>query len=106
MGDKDIEKLKAEIAAISEGLAFILGRLNEIEEIYQQGQSETWDPSRIKWDHTEGPSGPYEKASKQNGKDYDLMIKDLQDHKGRLTNDSFFYWLFEDGATVGRKSRK
>jgi len=33
------------------------------------------------------------------------MLKDLKEHGGRLTREGYFYWVFQDQATVGRKKR-
>lgn len=68
----------------------------------------TWNPSKIKFVQTEGVRGPYwrypaagQKA--ESTEDYRNMIQDLLNHNEKLTRDGFFYWLFSDGATVGRK---
>jgi len=107
LSEKEIEKLRAEVNAIYEGLSFILGRIDEIEKA-AAGHMDTWDPSKIKWVQDEGARGPYERADPQGLKnsDFDLMLKDLKAHNGRLTRDGFFYWVFEDQARVGRKQRK
>jgi hypothetical protein len=34
------------------------------------------------------------------------MLKDLAEHKGKLTRDGLFYWTFQNGTTVGRKMAK
>jgi len=70
----------------------------------------TWDPNAIKWVEAEGFKGPYERYPAQGEKaegsaDYWNMLKDLKAHGGRLTRDGMFYWLFQDGSTVGRKKR-
>jgi hypothetical protein len=64
-----------------------------------------WKPEKIKWDKTEGPKGPYEKSSPEQSENYKDMLKDLEAHKGKLTKDGYFYWLFNDNETVGRKQR-
>jgi hypothetical protein len=33
------------------------------------------------------------------------MLKDLQAHNGKLTKEGWFYWVFQNGTTVGRKKR-
>jgi len=107
MSDREIEKLKAEVNAIYEGLSFILSRIDEIEKT-AQGHIDFWDPNKIIWSEAEGTSGPYEKADPQglNGSDFDLMLKDLKSHGGKMMRDDIFYWVFKDGATVGRKPVK
>ncbi len=71
----------------------------------------TWDPNAIKWVQTEGFKGPYERYPAADAKaegtvDYQNMLRDLKAHGGRLTREGWFYWLFQDGSTVGRKQRK
>ena len=60
-----------------------------------------WDPIKIKWIEDVGKKGPYEKAE-SGAEDYQHMIKDLQDHQGKLNHEGRFYWLFQDNKTVGR----
>jgi len=107
LSQREIEKVTAQINAIYEGLSFILSRIDEIEKA-AQGDIDTWDPNKIKWIHTEGASGAYEKADPQGLKDsdFDLMLKDLKAHSGKLTHEDYFYWVFKDQATVGRKKRR
>ena len=64
-----------------------------------------WDPTKFKWIQTEGPRGLYEKVHSQDNEDFKAMLQDLQAHDGKLTRDSYFYWLFQDQETVGRKKR-
>jgi hypothetical protein len=65
-----------------------------------------WDSTRIKWVEAQGSSGPYERSEDVNSPDFKAMVKDLAAHKGRLSKDGVFHWLFENGAVVGRKKRK
>jgi hypothetical protein len=64
-----------------------------------------WDPSKIRWQQTQGSSGPYEKSEDVNSLNFKTMLKDLATHEGRLSRDGYFYWLFKNGSTVGRKKR-
>ena len=69
-----------------------------------------WNPSRIKWVETEGFKGKYERypaegVKVEGNRDYWNMLKDLKAHGGKLTRNSYFYWIFKDGSTVGRKKR-
>jgi hypothetical protein len=106
LSKKEIQKIQAQIDAIFEAFSFALSKIEELEKTYQQSQSKTWDSSKVKWEQSEGPSGVYEKASKQESADYQAMIDDLKAHQGCLTKDDFFFWLFNDGETAGRKPRK
>jgi hypothetical protein len=105
LSEKEIEKLRAEMNAVYEGLSFILSRIDEIEKA-AAGHIDAWNPTKIKWSPAEGPSGVYEKASKQESVDYQAMIDDLKAHQGRLMKEELFDWLFDDQETIGRKPRK
>ena len=65
----------------------------------------SWDPSKIKWTNDVGKKGPYEKAD-SGTEDYQKMLKDLQEHQGKLNHEGRFYWLFQDNKTVGRTLSK
>lgn len=62
-----------------------------------------WTPTRIRWVETEGSRGLYEKAAAQDNNDFKAMLQDLKARDGKLTRDSYFYWVFQDQETVGRK---
>jgi len=69
-----------------------------------------WDPSKIKWVQADGAKGPYERYPGEDEKpestpDYKNMLADLKEHKGKLTRDGYFFWVFTDNATIGRKKR-
>jgi ribosomal protein L24E len=63
----------------------------------------TWNPDKIQWTQQQGTKGPYEKSEDANNPDFKAMLKDLQEHKGKLQRNRFFYWVFQNGSTVGRK---
>ena len=70
-----------------------------------------WDPSKIKWVTAQSASGKgaYERypdvGEKGETGDYPRLLVDLKAHDGKLMRDGFFYWLFQDGATIGRKRK-
>ena len=95
---------------IRDGAAMIQDGARKIIECTEP-QGPKWDPSKIKFVQTEGARGVYwrypaagQKA--ESTEDYRNMIQDLLDHNEKLIRDGFFYWLFSDGATVGRKKRR
>ena len=65
-----------------------------------------WDSTKINWEQTEGSSGPYERSEDVNNLDFKAMLKDIAAHQGKLTRDGYFYWIFKNGVTVGRKKRQ
>jgi len=81
------------------------------QEIERMAPKESgWNPEKIKWVQAEGSKGTYQRYPAQDEKaestsDFWNMLADLRAHKGKLTRDGLFYWLFSDGATVGRKKK-
>ena len=65
-----------------------------------------WDPAKIKWTEEEGFKGKYERSEDVDNLEFKTMLKDLQQHKGRMTREAYFYWVFTNGSTVGRKQMK
>jgi len=70
-----------------------------------QTETPSWNPSKIRWEQVEGAKGPYEKSEDVNSLDFKALLKDLQNHNGKLTRDGYFFWVFQYGTIVGRKKR-
>ena len=68
-------------------------------------EEEDWDPARIHWTVTEGSKGSYERSEDFASSDFKSLVKDLDQHGRKLTRGGYFYWLFSNGSTVGRKKR-
>jgi len=64
-----------------------------------------WNPDKIKWAKAEGNKGSYERSEDVNNPEFKIMLRDLTSHGGRLTRNGYFYWIFKNGTTVGRKRR-
>ena len=64
-----------------------------------------WNPDKIKWEKAEGSKGEFEKSEDFDNPEFKAMLKDLAQHNGRLTREGYFYWVYKNGATVGRKKR-
>ena len=65
-----------------------------------------WDSNAIRWVQAEGSSGPYERTEDVDNPHFRGMLKDLEAHDGKMTRNGYFFWVFRDGTTVGRKKRK
>jgi len=99
------------LVKVRDGFMMAADAINEYLEDLAPLGVRGWDPAKIKWEETQGPSGPYQRATiedNKNNRDFELLLEDLEKHKGRLTKDGYFYWLFERSKipTVGRKKRK
>ena len=83
---------------------------NELGPILDHEPSENWDPNKIKWTSAQGTKGPYQRYPATGEKaestpDYRSMLAALKSHGGKMMRSGFFYWVFEDGSTVGRKRK-
>lgn len=121
--DEDIserlEKLEERIAeaevvldTLSTGQSIICSTL-EMAGLMKGGEpvKPAWDPGKIGWIEAEGARGPYQRYPRKDQKaeatsDYKNMLADLKAHNGRMMRGDYFYWVFSDAATVGRKLRK
>lgn len=108
--DESFRTLKATVFRLqSEGE--LLEDTKKAIENEKRGEEHAWDPNKSSWQQAEGARGPYERfpAPGQRAEatlDYQNMLKDIRDHGDRMTRGDFFYWVFTDGATVGRKQRR
>lgn len=104
--EKRVEALEAKVAVIGTGLNTILTELAGLGEAEKAEKEQAWDLAKIKWESAEGSAGPYERSEDVNSLDFKALVKDLADHKGKLSHAGYFIWLFKNGTTVGRKKRK
>lgn len=65
----------------------------------------SWDASKIAWVEAEGAKGKYERSEDVNNPNFKAMLKDVVAHGGRMNHQGFFYWVFQNGTTVGRKKK-
>lgn len=97
--EHDIELAKASCEGLLDGWL-------SSEPIEQaQLKSETYDISKIKWEERQGQKGLFEKTDDYNSLDYKALLRDLQSHKGKMRKNGYFLWIFENGATIGRKRK-
>jgi hypothetical protein len=86
------------------------GSMEALLDAWLRGECATpekpgWDPGKVKWTEEEGFKGKYEKSEDVNNPDFKAMLKDLHEHKGRMSHNGYFYWVFSNGSTVGRKNK-
>ena len=84
--------------AVEAGIATVKQRVKE--------QKGLWNPDKIKWTVAQGAKGEYERSEDTDNPEFKAMIKDLSVHGGRLTREGYFYWIFTNSKTVGRKKVK
>ena len=96
---------ESELQIAKENAVELLNEWLGIGEAKEKQVKWNWNPQNIRWVETEGFKGKYERYPAEGSKDYFNMLEDLKAHDGRLTREGFFYWVFRDGSTVGRKKR-
>ena len=112
MGEKEhSELIRAIENKIDEAIQELKNDIAETIEAYFQKIEVVFDASKIKWVEANGFSGKYERYPPKGEKveltpDYKALLKWLKEHNGKATYQGYFYWLFQDGATIGRKKRK
>jgi hypothetical protein len=68
-------------------------------------QKKDYDIEKIQWQDAKGDKGPFQKSADVNSLDHKQLLKDVQAHKGKMTVQGWFVWVFQDGSTLGRKKR-
>jgi hypothetical protein len=97
-----LDSLEASVVKMKQQIAKLVG--------VEEKPKFQWNPEALKWAVCEGFKGAYERYPKEGKKaeaiqDYKNLLEDLKRHNGRLTREGYFYWLFQDNATIGRKKR-
>ena len=69
------------------------------------------NPEEIAWTKTSGQKGEYQRypAYQQLPTDtpaYTALLNSIKSNNGKYMHGGLFYWLFEDGITIGRKPAK
>jgi hypothetical protein len=110
MSDEDFKVFIEDFCDFLNGLeASIVKLKTQIDKLCGTGSSGpkwNWNPDKIKWEKAEGFKGEFERSEDINSLDFKELLKDLAKHNGKLSRDGWFYWVFKNGATVGRKRRK
>jgi len=65
-----------------------------------------YNVDKIKWVEAEGQHGKYERSDDANNPEFKALLKDLAEHNGKLTHKGYFYWVFQNGVTIGRKKKQ
>jgi hypothetical protein len=66
-----------------------------------------FDARKIQWQDKESGKGKFQLSEDHNSLDHKALLKFLNEHAGGcVASESYFYWVFQNGATIGRKLRK
>ena len=65
------------------------------------------DLESIAWTQAQGSKGLYERSEDVQNPEFQTLLKKLEVHNGKLTQNGFFLWKFSgDNSVIGRKKRK
>jgi len=99
--DLALEALTDFLNGVEAGIESARQRIKEVKI----EEKPSWNPNQIMWTKAEGQKGEYERSEDINNLQFKAMLKDLAVHGGRMNYEGFFYWVFQNGTTVGRKKK-
>ena len=100
------------LVLVRDGLTMAVDGLNNILETTEPKEEQTpqtYDLMQVVTVQTEGPRGQYLKITHENNESnpvYFALVEDLKTHKGTITKQGYFVFLFEDQKTAGMKLSK
>ncbi|MEM0096552.1 MAG: hypothetical protein QW660_07970 [Candidatus Bathyarchaeia archaeon] len=108
--EEAIKRLKEQIAKLVGVFEEVEKENAEVQDVKADVKAEvsrvwSWNPDKISWLRSQGVKGEFERSEDRDNPQFKAMLKDLANHNGRLTRDGYFYWVYKNGATVGRKRR-
>lgn len=66
-----------------------------------------FDASKINWQKRTGAKGEFELSEDFDSLDHKSLLKFLNEHAGGCINsEGWFYWVYKNGSTIGRKKRE
>jgi hypothetical protein len=66
-----------------------------------------FDASKIKWQDRENQKGRFQVSEDYSNMEHKDLLKFLNEHAGGcMTSEGWFYWLYRNGSTIGRKLKR
>lgn len=67
-----------------------------------------FDVAKIKWEKRTNEKGEFEKSEDYDNPDFQNLLKFINDNTTTksMPSGDYFYWVYRDGSTIGRKKRK
>jgi hypothetical protein len=103
-GNKELAEVLVDFATALESACVNLKRY--VLELVNVEDKPLWDPDKIKWEKAQSDKGEYERSEDVDNPEFKALLKDLAGHGGKMNRLGYFYWSFQNGATVGRKKRR
>jgi len=100
MADQELFECLAKLRDGFNGMAMAL---DEVIQKESKAVLKEYDVEKIQWVEAEGQHGKYQKTDDANNPEYKALRKDLAEHNGKISHKGFFYWVFQNAVTIGRK---
>lgn len=97
------EDLYATLAKLRDNFNGAAMALDEFIQQKSKAVLQTYDVEKIKWEDRTGEKGAYQATEDANNSEYKALREDLQKHEGKMNIKGMFYWVFQNGTTIGRK---
>ena len=62
-----------------------------------------WQIKSIQWTKHQGEKGEYERSADINNLEFKALLKYLASRGGKISHEGWFFWVFQNGVTIGRK---
>jgi hypothetical protein len=70
-----------------------------------KGSVKSFDVSKIQWQKKTGEKGEFELSEDFNSLDHKALLMSLAKAGGCINIEGWFYWVFKNGSSIGRKNR-
>ncbi|MEM3459201.1 MAG: hypothetical protein QXN36_01245 [Candidatus Bathyarchaeia archaeon] len=111
MAGEDLKILAEDIIDFLNGVeASVVKFRRQIEKLMGEAKPSVklpFDAGKINWQKREGAKGEFEVSEDYNNPEHKALLKFLNEHAGGCVNsEGWFYWVYRNGSTVGRKKRE
>jgi hypothetical protein len=102
--ESQIELARGSVEALLD--AWLSGK-SIVEEPKVKGSTKLpFDASKIPWIDRENEKGKFQVSEDYGNPDHKALLKFLNEAGGCVASEGWFYWIFRNGSTVGRKLRR
>lgn len=99
-----LEDMLVYLSAQEAGLVQLRQQINKILGDKKPSAELPFKAEAIHWQQRKNQKGPFEISEDYENPDHKALLKFLTEHTGNcLVSQGFFYWVFPDLKTVGRK---
>jgi len=109
---EDLKILAEEVVDFCDGLEALAVKLRkQIEKLFGEAPVKgstklPFDASKIAWEKRQGAKGEFEVSEDFNNLEHKALLKFLAEAGGCINSEGYFYWVYKNGSTIGRKLRK